>query len=73
MKNKAIIFLLSKMILLLGVSYLLFVQLSRVTSNDWRNLEIKNPNYILLSTALLFVNWGFEWLKWSYTINIIQE
>lgn len=71
MKNKAIFFLLSKMILLTGVCYLLFSQLSRLKTNDWRNIEIKHPNLILLSCSLIFFNWGFEWLKWKNTIRII--
>jgi hypothetical protein len=72
MKNKATLFLLSKMILLIGVSYLLFSQLSRVKTNDWRNLEIKHPNLLLLSCSLLVFNWGFEWFKWRNTIRIIE-
>jgi len=71
MKNKAKLFLLSKMILLIGVSYLLFSQLSRVNTNDWRNLEIKHPNFLILSCSLIIFNWGFEWLKWKNTVQII--
>jgi hypothetical protein len=60
------------MILLFGVSYLLYFQLSRVTTKDWSNLQLYHPLYFICSFLLLFVNWGLEWLKWRNTISIIQ-
>lgn len=72
MKNKAILFLFIKIILLLGVSYLLFSQLSRVPITDWLSLRLKNPIYFILSCFLLVFNWGFEWLKWNKTIQLIN-
>ena len=72
MKNKANLFLFMKIILLGGVSYLLFLQLSRVKTEDWLNLELKRPLFLILSVLLLFLNQGLEWLKWKKTIEIVH-
>ena len=60
------------MILFFGVSYLLYTQLSSVKLVDWELLELKHPIYLLLSCALLILNWGAEWIKWTSTLTIIQ-
>lgn len=72
MKNKANLFLFMKIILLGGVSYLLFLQLSRVKTEEWLNLELKRPLFLILSVLLVFLNQGLEWLKWSNTIQLIH-
>ncbi len=72
MKNKANLFLFIKIILLGGVSYLLFLQLSRVKTEDWINLELKRPLLLILSILLLPINQGLEWLKWKKTIEIVH-
>jgi hypothetical protein len=61
-----------KIILLGGVSYLLFLQLSRVKTVEWINLELKRPFFLILSILLVLVNQGLEWLKWKKTIEIIH-
>jgi len=72
MKNKAYLFFFIKLILLGGVSYLLFIQLSRVQTKDWLNLELKHPIYLVVSCLLILFNLGLEWLKWTQTLRIIK-
>ncbi len=60
------------MILLLGVSYLLYNQLSSVKSEDWNLLELKHPLFLLLSCSLIIINWGIEWIKWTDTLSLIK-
>ena len=72
MKNKGNIFVFIKLILLFSVSYLLYLQLSRVKIADFWNIKLYHPSYFILSFLLLFINWGLEWLKWKKTIVIIQ-
>ena len=60
------------MILLLGVSYLLYVQLTKVDFNNWKKLELKHPLFAIISFLLLFVNWFLEWKKWKITLDVIK-
>ena len=71
-KNKGIFFLFLKLILLLGVSYLLYTQLASVKLEDWKTLELKHPIFLILSCVLLVLNWGFEWLKWTNILKLIN-
>ena len=60
------------MILLAGVSYLLYMQLSKVELNHWKELELKKPLFALFSFSLVFLNWFLEWQKWKITLQTIN-
>jgi MFS family permease len=68
-KKHKIFFLIIKMILLLGVGYLLCLQLRKVELQDWYSLRLKTPSFAVLSFLLVVVNWFFEWRKWELTLS----
>jgi hypothetical protein len=71
-ENKRILFLFVKMILLFGVSYLLYKQLTAIPKENWLKLELKHPLMLFISCILIFANWGFEWKKWITTLQLIE-
>jgi len=71
-ENKGNIFQFVKMILLIGVSYLLYKQLTAIPTENWLHLELKNPLFIVLSCSLIVINWGLEWKKWVLTLKVID-
>lgn len=71
-ENKGILFLIVKMILLFGVSYLLYKQLTAIPKENWLKLELKHPLMLFISCVLIFANWGFEWKKWITTLQLIE-
>ncbi len=60
------------MILLFGVSYLLYIQLSSVKLEDWKLLELKHSIFLILSCSLIIINWGAEWIKWTNILDVIR-
>ncbi len=71
-KKQGIIFFFAKLILLFSVSYLLYWQISKISINTWKQLEIIHPSLIASSAILVFLNWYLEWRKWKLTITIIE-
>lgn len=60
------------MILLIGVSYLLYMQLTKVELSSWKNLKLNNPLFAIFSFLLVSLNWFLEWLKWKLTLETIK-
>lgn len=63
-KNKRILTGLLKILLFLALLWLFFNQVKRIDWSGWNDFSLYNPFYLLCTILLIFVNWGFEWLKW---------
>jgi len=43
-----------------------------VSREDWADLSLNHPIYILYAFLLMFINWGVEWMKWNETLKLIN-
>lgn len=65
------LFLFIKLILFIGVIYLLYRQLSRVEVGDWREVRIHSFVSLIFGIALVVVNIGLAYVKWHLTLKTI--
>lgn len=52
--------------------WLFFNQIKDISWPEWNSFAIKNPLFLVFVVLLVFVNWGFEYLKWKETLDFSQ-
>ena len=70
-KNKQILFTSIKVILFLGIGFLLYNQINSIDTSQWEEFELEYPIYIVIALLFMPVNQLMEFLKWKSTIDAI--
>jgi hypothetical protein len=68
-KNHKNLFVVAKLILFVGVLFLLYFQLRYSGLDDWKALSFTNPVSFVIALILVFPNIWFAYLKWKVTLQ----
>jgi hypothetical protein len=71
MKKQRIIFIFLKMILFLLLLVFFYFQFKKINWNA-ETVYLEKPFFVLFALLLVPVNWFFEWLKWLFTVRVLQ-
>lgn len=69
-KNTRIPVLLLKICLLVLLSWLFYRQFSKISWSEATSFTVYHPFSLIVAVPLVFVNWGFEWLKWGEILRM---
>jgi uncharacterized membrane protein YbhN (UPF0104 family) len=61
------------MVVFIVILWLLKNQLETIRQEDFENLSLLNPYFLVLSFALVFLNWYLEWLKWRLNLSVLPH
>jgi len=71
-KNRKTLFVFIKLILFVGVLFLLYNQINRIEEGQWNAFELKHPMILVLVILLVVPNIGLAFLKWKLTLKTIE-
>lgn len=61
-----------KILVFLLVLYIFIIQLTEISYDNITDLTIQHFWYIIFAILLVPINWGLEFLKWFYTVKLID-
>lgn len=71
-QNQKNIFFFIKLLLLLGVLFLLYKQLSKLDTAHWEQFHLTNTLSLLLAIAFVIPNIWLAWYKWKITVCVLN-
>ena len=70
-KNKKVLILFAKIILLGLVVYLFYLQLNKLDLVKLSSIELQHTTLLLTAISLVFANWALEFMKWNATLRFL--
>lgn len=70
-QNRKNIFNLAKLILFIGVLFLVYWQVSQFEASSWDNFKISNPISLVVAVLFVFPNIWLAYYKWKTTLRLV--
>lgn len=70
-QNRKNIFNLAKLILFIGVLFLVYWQVSQFEASSWDNFKISNPISLVVAILFVFPNIWLAYFKWKTTLRLV--
>jgi hypothetical protein len=61
------------MVVFIVILGLLKNQLESIRAEDFENLRVLHPLFLVFSLGLVFLNWYLEWLKWRLNLSVLPQ
>lgn len=71
-QNRKNLFVFAKLILFVGVLFLIYKQLSGVGEDQWKDFHLDNSLMVLLSIVLVVPNIYLSFIKWKITLKTLR-
>lgn len=62
-----------KVVVFIGICYALYIQLAKISIEDFEEIDVSNWFYFLVAVLLVVFNWGIELIKWIIVIKPISK
>lgn len=72
-QNQKNIFYFVKLILFIGVVFLVYWQIKNFDKNAWKSFNLESVISLIIAVGLVFPNIWLAFMKWKVTVNIIDK
>lgn len=71
-QNRKNIFNLGKLILFIGVLFLVYWQISQFDADSWQQFHVSNPLALVIAIVCVFPNIWLAYYKWKITLKVVS-